>query len=226
MGRSRSGSDGPGLMAFGMSSSAARRGRRRAPDIAATAIRARTTPEARPIRIALPVESAASTITGRASSWRASGASDAEGSFGRLADGVGTPGRPGRGVAGVHGQLPAGDLAHEPLQAIRCRPQLVLSRVVVLGAVARTLEPLALFTERDPAPEVRALLVQGHQSSAPGHVGGESVVDPPGLVPVTGVVDQVEAASSEVEGLPGALDLTHDGGGGVGESDDRSEPTR
>src|SRR6266545_5122550 len=187
IGRSRSGSDGPGLMAFGMSSSAVRRGRRRAPDIAATAMRARTTPEATPIRIALPVESAASTVTGPISWWPASGTSHAEGSFGSLADGVGPPRRPGRGVAGVHGHLPASDLDHEPLQAVRCRPELVLSRVVVLGAVARTLEPLALFAERNPAPEVRALLVQGHQPSAPGNIGGEPVVDPPRLVSVTGV---------------------------------------
>src|SRR2546426_1854673 len=184
---SRSGSEGPGFMPGGMSRSARRRGRRSEAWAPITAI-TRTTPEAIPIRIALPVESAASRVTGDIPPAPAFGliaSCHTEGTLGRLVDGVGAPGRAGRRGARVHLDLAALDRDGEALESVGGRPQLVLAGIVVLGPVAGALEPLDRRAEGDPAPQVGALLVQGHQLAA-GDFGGEAGGDGSALVPVAG----------------------------------------
>src|SRR5262249_42896517 len=148
-------------------------------------------PEAMPMRTARPVDSAASMAL-----------PDTERPLGRFVDRV-------RPTGGTGGRRPGVDLDHAALdahrgalQAVGGGPQLMLAGVVVLRAVARALEPLALLAERDPAAQVRALLVQRHEPLAgPGHGPGQAVVDAASLVPVAVVGDEVEPAGAEVEGL-------------------------
>src|SRR6266511_1452649 len=104
------------------------------------------------------------------------------------------------------------DLHREPEHPRGGRAQLILARVVVLGAVAGTLEPLALLTERHPASQVSALLVDGHEAPREArHFGSDPLVDPTGLVAVARVADQIEAPSPEIVGLLAVDDLLQDG---------------
>src|SRR5437588_4899144 len=79
-------------------------------------------------------------------------------------DGVGAPGRPEDDGRGVDLDCVAFHLDREPIHALRRRTQLVLPGAVVLRAVARALEPLALLAEGDPTSEMGALLIERHQA--------------------------------------------------------------
>src|SRR5439155_24696604 len=118
--------------------------------------------------------------------------SHAEGSLGRLVGGVRPPRRARDDVRGVHRHRVSRDRQLEPVQPGGGGPQLVLARLVVLRAVARAFEPLARLAERDPASEVDALLVQGHQA-----LRGDAGVDAVRAGPV--VRHDVEPAGAEVE---------------------------
>src|SRR5207237_6262167 len=194
---------------------------RRRPARSAPAASTTARPAATPYRMARPAEMAASTVIpdspGRPSPpWRPS---HAERALGRLVDGVRSARRAGGRASRVHFDLAPLHLDGEALEAVGSRPELPLAGVVVLGSVAGAFEPLALLAEGDPASQVGALLIQRHEP-----VRRQSLVRAPRLVPVAGVVDQVEAPRPEVEGLPPALDLVEDRIGGVREGDDRSEP--
>src|SRR5436190_5602931 len=173
-----------------MSGTGPRRGLRRAAMLAPTTIRTATA-EATPIRMARPVEMARGSVIASC---------HAEGTLGSLVDGVRPAGR-----AGDHGRRVD---AHrgprcrhlEPHEPGGSGPQLVLARVVVLRTVAGTFEPLALDAEGNPAAEVGALLVDGHEAP-PGDLRREPGVEAVGAVPL--VVDEVEATRAEVVGLPG-----------------------
>src|SRR5438093_489072 len=136
-GFSRSGSDGPGFIPGGMSSSAPRRGRRIVAIPPITAM-ASARPEATPMRMAFPVDSAASIIICSC---------HAEGPLGGLVDGVGAARRTGGGGPRVDLDLVRRDRHGETLQAVGRRAQLILAGVVVLGPVAWALEPLTLLAE-------------------------------------------------------------------------------
>src|SRR2546427_6473181 len=164
---------------------------RRTPVAMAPTRTTRAIPTATPRRTALPVESAARRFTAGSHPSRVAspGRSHAEGTLGRLVDGVGAPRGPehlGRRVHLDRGPL---DLHGEPVHALGSRAELVLPGPVVLRPVAGAFEPLALLAERHPAPEVGALLIQGHQA----------LVDEPRVGRVRGrppegfVVDDVEA---------------------------------
>src|SRR6266511_4980479 len=126
-------------------------------------------------------------------------------------DRVRTPGGPGRDGSRVDHHLVPLDLHREPEHPSGCRAQLVLARVVVLGAVAGALEPLALLAERHPAAQVGALLVDGHEAPREAwHFGGDPLVDPTRLVAVAGITDEVEAPRAEVVRLLTVIDLLQD----------------
>src|SRR5207342_259809 len=90
----------------------------------------------------------------------AHGASDTGRSLGALAGGVGADGRADDDLAGVDDDVAAGDLEPEAVEAAGRRATALLADPVVLGSVARALEPLRAVAPRHAAPEVHALLVQ------------------------------------------------------------------
>src|SRR6058998_787237 len=139
IGPSRSGSDGPGRMAGGMSGPSRRV--RRIADRLAPPTRSTARPDATPIRMALPVESAASNVIDRIPSRHA------ERALGGLVDGVRPAGRPVDDRGGVDGHRRAAHGHLEPGEPLRDGTQLVLASVVVLRTVARAFEPLALLAE-------------------------------------------------------------------------------
>src|SRR6266571_1084113 len=210
-------------MAGGMSGPLGARGRRM-PVAMAPITTTSPIPAATPSRMALPVERAASrvTVTGASSSGPSPVRSHAEGTFRGLMDGVRPPGWAEDHGRGVDRDRRPADLHGEPVHALRSRPQLVLPGAVVLGTMARALEPLALLAERHPAPEMCAFLVQGH----------EALLDQPRVERVLSrssesfVVDDVEAPGPVVVGLPARGDLTLDHIDGIRKLDHRAEPSR
>src|SRR5881397_2142155 len=140
-GVSRSWSEGPGRMAFGTSGAA---GTRRARPRVSRALPATTRKIAPPTARISPWAFDSASIT-------TSSRRHAERSLGRLVDRVRPPGRPQDDLGRVDHDLAPGHGHLESIEPSGSRPQLVLARAVVLGAVARALEPLRLLAERDPA---------------------------------------------------------------------------
>src|SRR4051812_24594236 len=79
-----------------------------------------------------------------------------------LTCGVGADGGTGDDGAGLHDHVAAGaERDRESVHAARGGAALLLTDLVVLRPVTGALEPLARHALRDPAAEVRALLVEG-----------------------------------------------------------------
>src|SRR5215217_1961240 len=137
-------------------------------------------------------------------------AADAVGPVQLLAGGVGPPGRAGDHLGGVDDDLAALNGDGEAVQPARGRPLLVLAGLVVLGTVAGALPPLGGGAPRDPAAEVDAALVKGHEAAA-----GDAAVDALGVVLVV-VGHQVEAAVGDVGVAVVGLDVAVDALGRAG----------
>src|SRR5205085_4545231 len=90
--------------------------------------------------------------------------SDAVRALGLLPGGVGADRRPLDDGAGVDRHGIAIDLDREPVETPGGRPTLLLADPVVLGAVARALEPLRRLAPGHTAAEVDALLEEGNQA--------------------------------------------------------------
>src|SRR5580765_2646814 len=80
--------------------------------------------------------------------------SDAKRAFLLLSGRVGADRRPDLDVPGVDGQVVAADDDGEAVEATGSRARLLLTHAVVLGSVARALEPLRRLAPRHAAPEV------------------------------------------------------------------------
>src|SRR5262245_31288049 len=169
-GFSRPGSDGPGFIPGGMSGPPRRRWNRGSPTRMVKTIRATVRIAATTIRIVCHVSMASITR------YAPPVGSYAERALGRLVDRSRPARRAGDDLGGVHLHGAALDGHGEPHEAVRRRAELPFASVVVLRAVARAFEPLALVAERDAAPEVGALLIQGHQA-----VGRDSDVGTAGI---------------------------------------------
>src|SRR2546425_759040 len=169
-------------MAGGMSGPRGPRGRRRPVAMAPTRT-TRAIPTATPRRTAFPVESAARRfIAGSHPSRVASpGRSHAEGTLGRLVDGVGAPRGPEYLGRRVHLDRGPVDLHGEPVHALGSGAELVLPGPVVLRPVAGAFEPLALLAERHPAPPAtRADLLGRSRDARPPVAGWEPEPPRPG----------------------------------------------